>query len=84
MKLFLIVNLLLIDLYILWVFILCRISFEWRRTFWKKRIYGLNIWWWNKKHTVGNTIFQWGFYSYEQIEEMDHRDYKEMHSMQNE
>jgi hypothetical protein len=59
----------------IWTRFLSRISINWARTFWTKRIIGIEIWFWDKEHFgAAGREFKWG--------KMSPDEYSEYHSKQ--
>lgn len=62
-------------IYLLYKYFLYRIKIKWERTFWMKRIIGIEIWFYNKKLTRGyNYGFTWKTLTDEE-EDLEYEEY---------
>jgi hypothetical protein len=46
-----------IILFLLYKFLLYRITFEWERTFWAKYKTGIRIWWWSSSRVTARGLY---------------------------
>ena len=65
--------------YLMYDRLLYRIKFEWKKSFWMKKKYGVTLWWYNRGLDCGKSVMNFNFIDRKKIDKMDEDFYSSTH-----